>query len=156
MPAQTEPLSVLKEPMAPESTIDLGLIEAYKATDFLVHSEPPFVLKIGASSPQLMQLYGRFSTANAAFLTAYNPYSEDVGAAQNSAFHDKLCRELTNCGLTFLPGMGQDSQGQWPGEPSYLVLGLQLEEAKAMGTQYRQNALVWCGDDAVPQLILLR
>jgi hypothetical protein len=43
-----------------------------------------------------------------------------------------------------------------PGEPIFLSLLLVLDEAKVIGTQYRQNALVWCGEDAVPLLILLR
>ena len=30
-----------------------------------------------------------------------------------------------------------------------------LEEAKVLGCRYEQNAVVWCGVDAVPQLILL-
>lgn len=139
-----------------ESAIDPDLVEAYKATDFHVHNQPPFVLKVGTASPQLAQLYHQHGTTCAAFLTAYNPYSEAVGDAENTAFQHKLSRELTSRGLTFLPGMGQDNQGQWPGEPSFLILGLALDEAKVMGAQYRQNALVWCGEDAVPQLILLR
>ncbi len=142
--------------MPPESAIDPDLVDAYKATDFRVHAQPPFVLKVDVASPQLAGLYGQHGTTCAAFLTAYNPYSEVVGDAENIAFQDQLTRELTSLGLTFIPGIGQDSQGQWPGEPSFLILGLQLAEAKALGVQYRQNALVWCGEDAVPKLVLLR
>lgn len=142
--------------MVPDTTIDPGLVEAYKATDYRVDAHPPFVLKIGLASPQLAQLYHQHGATCAAFLTACNPYSEVVGDVENAAFLHKLGRELTSLGLTFIPGMGQDNQGQWPGEPSFLIFGLQLDEAQAMGAQYRQNALVWCGTDAMPQLILLR
>ena len=45
---------------------------------------------------------------------------------------------------------------EWPPEPSYLVLGSALDAAKAIGTELRQNAIVWCGPDCLPQLILLR
>lgn len=138
------------------SVLNRNLIEAYLATDYRVHAQPPFVLKIGVASPQLAQLYRQHGTTCAAFLTAYNPYSEAVGDAENAAFQHKLSRELTSRGRTFIPGIGQDSQGQWPGELSFLILGLALDEAKVMGTQYRQNALVWCSEDAVPKLVLLR
>jgi hypothetical protein len=142
--------------MTSESAIAPDLVEAYKATDFRVHTQPPIVLKIGVASPQLAQLYSQHGTTCAAFLTAYNPYSEAVGDAENSAFQHKLSSELTSRGLAIIQGMGQDSLGQWPGEPSFLILGLALDDAKLMGAQYRQNALVWCGEDAVPHLILLR
>jgi hypothetical protein len=42
------------------------------------------------------------------------------------------------------------------GEASYLIFGLTLEAAKALRTRLEQNAIVWTGADAVPQLILLR
>ena len=53
-------------------------------------------------------------------------------------------------------GMGEHPSGQWPGEPSFLILGLPLDAAKQLGARHEQNAIVWCGTDAVPQLILLR
>ncbi|UUZ55406.1 DUF3293 domain-containing protein [Massilia sp. H-1] len=49
-----------------------------------------------------------------------------------------------------------DPKREWPSEPSFLVRGLSLEDASALGRQLRQNAIVWCGADLVPQLILLR
>lgn len=33
---------------------------------------------------------------------------------------------------------------------------MSLGAAKAIGTQFEQDAIVWVGPDAVPQLILLR
>ena len=42
------------------------------------------------------------------------------------------------------------------GEASYLIFGLTLEAAKMLGMRLEQNAIVWAGVDAVPQLILLR
>lgn len=36
-----------------------------------------------------------------------------------------------------------------------LVLGLALEAAKSLGNAYEQNAVIWCGADAVPNLVLL-
>ena len=68
----------------------------------------------------------------------------------------ELTAELIRRGLAFLEGVGQHRSGDWPGEPSFLVLGLALEVAKSLGKHYEQNAIIWCGPDAVPQLTLLR
>lgn len=36
------------------------------------------------------------------------------------------------------------------------MLRISLEAAKELGARYEQNAIVWAGADAMPQLILLR
>jgi hypothetical protein len=46
--------------------------------------------------------------------------------------------------------------GFWPGESSFLVLGLDAERAVALGNQHRQNAVLCCDEGAVPGLVLLR
>jgi hypothetical protein len=55
-----------------------------------------------------------------------------------------------------LDGFGQDPAGQWDGEDSFLVLGISLEAAKKLGSQFEQNAIVWADSNAVPKLFLLR
>ena len=37
-----------------------------------------------------------------------------------------------------------------------LILGMDLHTARAWGQQWQQNALLYCGADTVPQLVLLR
>jgi hypothetical protein len=46
-------------------------------------------------------------------------------------------------------------QKRQPGEPSFLAFGLALEASKTLGKAYEQNAIIWCGADAVPNLVLL-
>ncbi len=41
-------------------------------------------------------------------------------------------------------------------EESFFALGLDLDAARDLGTRYKQDAIVWVGEDAVPKLILLR
>jgi hypothetical protein len=55
-----------------------------------------------------------------------------------------------------LPGKGVDPAGEWPGEPSLLILSINLEAADVLGRAFRQNAFVWASADAIPQLVLLR
>jgi hypothetical protein len=64
--------------------------------------------------------------------------------------------ELSASGLAFVEGVGNDPSNIWPGERSFLVLGLVPEAAKSLGAQFGQNAIVWSGADAIPRLILLR
>lgn len=53
-------------------------------------------------------------------------------------------------------GEGKQPSGDWEGEDSLLVLGINLEDAKAVWIKWGQNAILWSGADGVPQLILLR
>ena len=146
--------------MLPETVISPSLIQAYLETDYGVNADPAFVLKVGVFSEPLARLLEHHHCDCAAYLTACNPLSEDVGAAENAVRQAELSRELKERSLRFIEGVGQGSQGewpeQWPGEASFLVLGLSLEASRALGRKHAQNALIWCAKDAVPQLVLLR
>lgn len=142
--------------MFSESTISCDLIEAYLATNYHVDTETPFVLKVGQASPALAKLYTTHGCTCAAYVTAYNPNGQVTNDEDNRRRHSDLLNELTNRSLHFVEGMGRDTQGQWPGEVSCLVLGLSLEDSKKLGHHHEQNALVWCGPDTVPQLVMLR
>jgi len=41
-------------------------------------------------------------------------------------------------------------------ERSVFAYGMDKASACALGRQFRQDAIVWVGPDAVPQLVLLR
>jgi sugar phosphate isomerase/epimerase len=131
-------------------------IKAYLETDYCVFGESPFVLKAGIANEPLAKLYKRTKTNCGAFVTAVNPFSQDVGKVENTARHVELAKELNQRNLTFFDGIGKHPSGDWPAESSYFVLGLSLEAAKALGKKYDQNAVIWCGSDAVPELLLLR
>jgi hypothetical protein len=121
-----------------------------------VHGEPGFTLRVGRASAELLAAHKRRRTDCSAFLTACNPFSQPLDAAANAARQAALAKELSSRSLAFLPGVGQHPSNGWPGEDSFLVFGLTLEAAKALGTRLEQNGIVWSGADAVPQLILLR
>jgi hypothetical protein len=141
------------ETLGPVTT---DLIEAFRGTDYHVHSQPAFTLKIGMRSQALADLLQHHEQKSAAFITAWNPYSQSYTDAENSALQEKLVLELTDRSLLFVPGVGQDPQRKWPGEDSFLILGISRDDAWELGQKFKQNALVWCDSDAVPQLILLR
>ena len=142
--------------MFPDSVIDAGLIQAFRETHYQVHGAEPFTLRVDEPSAALAAAHKRFRTDCSAFITACNPFSEDVGAASNARRHADLGLELARRSLAHIEGIGQHPSNQWPGEASYLVFGLKLEAAKTLGRALRQNAIVWSDADAVPRLNLLR
>lgn len=136
--------------------IDEDTVRAYRQTHYRVEGTPSFVLRVGVTSSELLQLYETCHTCCAAFITACNPRGERLDAATNASLNDQLVLDLRAAGRMFLPGIGEHPVNDWPGEPSYLVSGLSRDEASALGRRHEQNAIVWCGEDAVPELILLR
>ena len=131
-------------------------IKAYLETDYCVSGEPPFVFRVGVANESLAGLYRQFQASSAVYVTAFNPFSQDIGEVANAAKQAELAKDLNQRSLTFFEGVGKHPSGDWPAEPSYFVLGLSLEAAKALGEKYNQNAIVWCGADAIPELVLLR
>lgn len=132
------------------------LIAAYAATEFRVTAPRQFILRIGKPSVELGALYLDTGATSAAFLTAWNPFSEESDPATNAANQRHLIDRVTHLGFTPWEGMGIDPSGDWAGEESIFVLGIDRTSASALGIEFRQNAIVWVDADTVPQLVLLR
>jgi hypothetical protein len=131
------------------------LQQAFLETHYHVHDEPPFFLQIGQTSEALLACHARHQVTCSAFITAWNPLSQMQTDAVNAQRHQELVTEVERRSLSFLPGVGQHPSNQWPGEGSLLVLGLSLEAAKVLGQWFEQHALVWAGEDCVPELIMI-
>lgn len=142
--------------MNEESKLAPDLISAYEITNFHVKAEPAFTLNVGKVSKELKALFKQNHVTSAAFITAWNPYSRSLSDEENQTRNDQLKNELNIRSLKFIDGFGQDPLGQWSGEDSFLVFGIDLEASKKLGIQFEQNAIIWSDTDAVPKLILLR
>ncbi|MFM0217795.1 DUF3293 domain-containing protein [Paraburkholderia caledonica] len=142
--------------MFSDSDISRETIQAYLETDYRVHGDTPTTLKIGETNPTLATLHQTHGSACSAFITACNPFSQNTSDEFNAVRQQALADELKQRGLTSIDGIGQHPSNDWPSEASFLVLGLSLEAAKALGTRYGQNAIVWSDAGATPQLVLLR
>lgn len=138
------------------SIIDPRTVQAYTETAYHVHGEPGFTLRVGEASAELLAAHARQGVDCSAYLTAWNPFSRKTDHATNAARQAELIDALTRLGLVCMPGLGRHPSNDWPGEDSVLALGLGLDAAMALGVRFDQNAIVWSGADAVPQLILLR
>jgi hypothetical protein len=140
-----------------DSDIPRETIQAYLETDYRVHGGTPTTLKIGETNPTLAMLHEAHDAKCSAFITACNPFSQSSSDDLNAARQQALADELKRLGFAFfIDSIGQHPSNNWPGETSFLVPGLSLEAAKALGTRYGQNAIVWSGADATPQLVILR
>lgn len=133
-----------------------GLVQAYLETEYRVHGEPPVLLKIGEVSAALAGLHQAHGVHSSAFITAWNPFSRRLSDEENRARQATLELETRTQGWETLAGIGEHPSNQWKGEASVLVLGVSRTHAEAIGMRYEQNAIVWCGSDAMPELVLLR
>ncbi len=143
--------------MSETTQIHPDKVRAYMATDYrLGHTEHDIILKIGVRSERLAALFTSSGVACGAFLTAYNPRGDIQSDEANVRGHIKLAGLLRDRGIKSVEGSGKGKRSKWPAEMSYFALGLQLDAAKQIGRHFDQDAIVWVGADAVPQLILLR
>ncbi|MBX7492062.1 DUF3293 domain-containing protein [Qipengyuania sp. 1NDW9] len=132
------------------------LISAYQLTDYVVFTDPEIWLHIEHHNPQLAKLLSEHGCSAAAFITAFNPFGEQLSETENQQANDRLEVHLKKLELIYFEGEGRGSEGDWPPEPSFLVLGIDREEASNLGRIFQQNAIVWAGAGANPELILLR
>jgi hypothetical protein len=130
-------------------------IESYRQALYRVEAlEGTFLLKVDVPSPELKALLELHQAPCAAYVTAYNPDGRLAPQKENHKRQQELEADLNPWVL--FPGAGEDPEGKWPPEPSFLVLGIPLEKAKVLGNKYRQNAILWADADGVPKLELLR
>lgn len=142
--------------MFPESQIPRATIQAYLETHYQVHGSMPVSLKIGERNATLDAIHRLNGVESSAFVTACNPFSETLDEGANAYRQEMLAVELMRRGLTYIEGVGQHPSNDWSGEASFLVLGVSIDAARELGVRFEQNAIVWAGGDAVPQLVLLR
>ena len=139
-----------------ESIIDAATVRAYRETDYKAHGDHPFTLRVDETCPALAAAHKRHRVDCSAYITACNPFSQLLDKKANAERHAALGRKISRRSLASIEGIGQHPSNPWHGEASYLIFGLTLEAAKTLGTRLEQNAIIWTGANAVPQLILLR
>ena len=131
-------------------------IGAYMRANYTVLSPKPFTFQIGKVSQPLLDLHQSHNCVSSAFVTACNPLGVLTSEMKNIATQNAFETDLINKQITFIQGVGRDKVGSWPGEQSVLILGVKIGEAKMIGVDYLQNAIVWIDTEVKPKLILLR
>lgn len=134
--------------------MDHDLVAAYLRTDYRVDDRGyTFVMRVNERSEPLRACHASFAVECSAFITAWNPRSESQSLADNEAAMTRLEHRLASIQLQWLRGEGLDPTGEWPGEPSLLVLGLDEDAAIALGVEFGQNAVLCAASDATPRLV---
>lgn len=132
-----------------------ALVSAYRATGYVAGAgDWRIVLRVGERSEALVRVMVERGVTTAAFITAWNPFSVPQSPVDNEAAQRALVADVAGGGWHAIEGQGSGDDGAWPPEPSLLVLGIDEIAAKALMVRYRQNAIVWCGEDGVPELLL--
>jgi osmoprotectant transport system ATP-binding protein len=136
--------------MKPEPALEA----AYLSTDYCVDDAPdgPFAIRIGESCVEMAKLVkdGEF---NWAFLTACNPGSTRLSEAENPERMNELESIVQKRGWRYFHGRGVGRIGDWPAEPSLLIIGIQEVDAIELGRRFGQNAIVAGWADAFGRLV---
>ena len=133
-----------------------SLLESYNSANYHVDASSSFILKIGVQSHELAGIYEKSYKETAAFITAFNPYSQELSSQENKDRNHKLEELIQSLGFDYIHGEGKCGDGDWDGEKSFLIFGISEEQASEIGKEFEQNAIVWCDKDAIPQLLLLK
>ena len=150
-------LTLRMEVFMPVSNVLTELITAYMGTVYRAFTpEGEIVLRIGEPSDPIAQLMRAAGAKGAAFITAENPFSEQLSASENHDRQKCLRHDLALLGATVFDGEGQGDDPAWPAETSYLAIGVTCYEARDLGIKYQQNAIVYIDATGTPELLRLR
>jgi hypothetical protein len=123
---------------------------AYLNTDYRVNRpEGTFAIRIGEHCAPLEQILNDHSASTWAYITACNPYSQPTKPALNAHRMRQLATMVTEMGYRFFRGEGAARTGDWPLEPSLLILGINEAKALELARHFEQLAFVF-GESGLP------
>lgn len=143
-------------PRRPVARAPQPLLAAHRAGLHRVDADGQTLeLRAGVASAALARLLRRYGVTSAAYLSTCNPYGVRVGAAANRAAHQALRDALVAADAFVFEGLTLDPAGARPAQPAWLALGIALAPARGLAQRFRQNALLFADDEAVPRLLWL-
>jgi hypothetical protein len=117
--------------------------DAYLRTTFVAETPNGKIeIRPGSSSVALDSILRKNRVAEWAYVTAYNPGSRLMSDEINKRAHEELRRVVSERRLICFDEHGVGPGGVWPPEASLLVLGLSMDQARALGRQFGQLAIV--------------
>jgi hypothetical protein len=135
--------------------MDADLLAAYARTEYRVDDHGyAFVLRVDEPSSALVACHAACGVSCSTFITACNPRSAPTALSVNEAAMTRLQREVAARGLRALHGEGVDPTGDWPGEASLLVLGLDEAAGRTLAEHFGQNAVICADADGIPRLVI--
>lgn len=145
------PAAALRQSRIPEPTS--ALRAAYAQTDYVTLGGTELRLRIGEPIPgELVERMRESAVKTGAIITAWNPFSRALGAAENRLRQFQLLCDLRSQNITWLDAEGRDAAGVWPPEASALALGIPAETARRLMVRYQQHAIMWFTADSPAEL----
>ena len=121
----------------------MTLLEAYQNTHYT--TAIGITLLVDLSNPALDELLTNRGANCAAYITAWNPLSEELSLEQNRVGNNQLLSDLKDTiePDNVITGIGKDPTGVWAGEESFLVIGISEDRIHELALKYGQNAYVY-------------
>ena len=117
---------------------------AYTQAVYRVDAKPaPFFLRVGEHSSDLERWLAARGARSFAFISAANPGSQPLSAAENEDRHRRLIEQVSAAGLPAIEGESYAAAGGGWRERSLLIAGLAREAAIALAREFGQVALLW-------------
>jgi hypothetical protein len=136
------------------TTPELALWRAYGRAVYRVFDEDsPVTFRIGRTSARLDRLLERHGATRWGHITAWNPSSVELPKAENERRQRRLVAALKRAGFKVLDGDGADPKGRWTPEPTAFVIGIGVREARRLGREYGQLAIVVGQGGKPPRLV---
>jgi len=130
------------------------LAAAYAATTYRVFLPGGSCdLRVGQACDALGEWLAGQGYDQFAILTAHNPGSQPTPEALNAERQAQLECDLLEGNYEPYAAQNLPDASDWPREESCFVPELAVEDACALAADYGQNAVIWGGADAVPQLV---
>lgn len=131
------------------------LLEAYKRTEFIVDlPDRQTAIWHGRHNVAIEQILSEHGAKTGALITAHNPHSQRLSDRENRERHRLLIADVEKQGLAYLTGRGVGEDDSWPAEETVFVIGVNRDQATALGTKFGQLAIVWIEMDRSAQIVL--
>ncbi|MBS1143481.1 MAG: hypothetical protein H6R14_887 [Proteobacteria bacterium] len=127
---------------------------AYMATTYRVFLPSGVCeLRLGQASDTLRCWLETAGENTFALISAQNPDGQQLDESANAERQSQLECDLLEGNYEPYAAQHEADDGQWPMEESCFVPGISCEDACALAADFGQNAVVYGGADAVPQLV---
>lgn len=140
--------------MNPDNVISAELLEAYRNTLYRCE-DLPIELKISEQSKDANQLMRDLGLRRITVITAWNPESQLLDAADNHAWNQQLRLKIEQLRKPFWEGVNIAIDDSWPTEEAFWVADLSSFERDQLANEYKQNAVVEIEKDGVAMLVLI-
>ena len=121
-----------------------NLDRAYRDAIYQVYCHGQIIqLFIDRFNSELDLILKKYDVTSWALITAYNPYSQCLSAAENQQRHQNLIELMRSYNLTFFDAVGKDKDSVWTPEQSIFIVGIELKQAIGVGNRFQQNAIVF-------------